>query len=52
MPERGHDTSVPNREGGGGREPWQQMRSGLLSSQLGNKFTDTGNNFSLTLPIP
>ena len=45
-------TCVPNREGGGGREPRQRMRSGLLSSRLGNKFTDTGNNFSLTLPIP
>lgn len=38
-------TGVLNGAGGGGREPRQQTRLGLLSSQLGNKFTDTGNNF-------
>lgn len=36
---------VLNGAGGGGREPRQQTCLGLLSSQLGNKFTDTGNNF-------
>lgn len=51
MIEKGH-VCVLNGEGGRGREPRQQMRSGLRSSRLGNKFTDTGNNFSLTLPIP
>lgn len=41
------------KEGGGCRqEPQKRTRLGSPSSRLGNKFPDTGNNFSLTLPIP